>query len=57
MTSISGYLDERFRSVGEAFLEGFEAGQDVGASLAVFVDGTPVIDVWNGYADRRRTIP
>jgi len=30
---------------------------DVGASVAVFVDGEPVVDVWGGFADKDRTIP
>ncbi len=29
---------------------------DVGASVAVFVDGEPVVDLWGGYADRARTV-
>ena len=30
---------------------------DAGASVAVFVDGEPVVDVWGGFADADRTIP
>ena len=29
---------------------------DTGASVAVFVDGQPVVDVWGGFADADRTI-
>jgi CubicO group peptidase (beta-lactamase class C family) len=28
---------------------------DVGASVAVYVDGEPVVDIWGGYADAERT--
>jgi len=51
---LNGYIDPRFDPVAQAFLEGFEQGRDVGASLAVVIDGTAVIDVWHGHADRRR---
>ncbi|MEQ8858633.1 MAG: serine hydrolase domain-containing protein [Pseudomonadales bacterium] len=57
MRDISGRLDERFQPVADAFLQGFEEGRDVGASLAVFIDGAPVIDVWHGHVDRAGTIP
>lgn len=30
---------------------------DVGASVAVYVDGAPVVDLWGGYADEARTRP
>jgi hypothetical protein len=29
----------------------------VGASVAVFVDGEAVVDVWGGFADADRTVP
>ena len=32
-------------------LSGLLEGGDVGGSVAVFVDGEPVVDVWGGYAD------
>ena len=31
--------------------------KDVGASVAVYVDGEPVVDLWGGYADAARTDP
>jgi CubicO group peptidase (beta-lactamase class C family) len=31
--------------------------QDVGASVAVYLDGEPVVDIWGGYADAERTRP
>ena len=34
------------------FRQNFEDGwEHEGASLAVFVDGKPVVDLWGGYAD------
>ncbi|HEX7036803.1 MAG TPA: serine hydrolase domain-containing protein, partial [Pseudomonadales bacterium] len=54
---IEGYLDRRFQPVGEAFLEGFAAGRDVGAAVCVILDGEVVVDLWHGHADRRRQQP
>ncbi|HKT00325.1 MAG TPA: serine hydrolase domain-containing protein [Rugosimonospora sp.] len=31
--------------------------RDVGASVAVYVDGEPVVDLWGGYADAARSTP
>lgn len=53
----SGTIDRRFEPVAEAFLEGFDAGRDVGASLAVAVDGELVVDLWHGHTDRKRQTP
>ena len=43
-----GKVDERFEPVVDSLLEGFTAGRDVGASVAAFVDGEPVINLWSG---------
>ncbi len=51
----SGHVDSRFQKVADAFLEGFEQKREVGAGLAVLLDGEPVVDVWHGHTDRRRT--
>jgi CubicO group peptidase (beta-lactamase class C family) len=43
--------------VRDAFAEGFRSRNEVGAALAVTVDGVPVVDVWGGHADQTRTRP
>jgi CubicO group peptidase (beta-lactamase class C family) len=35
----------------------FDSGKDVGASVAVTLDGEPVVDIWGGFADEDRTTP
>lgn len=50
-----GNVDEGFESVVDSFLEGFTAGRDIGASLAVYLDDQPVIDLHAGFRDRRKT--
>lgn len=48
---INGTCDDRFSAVRDAFAANFEPGRDpeeVGASVAVTVDGELVVDVWGG---------
>lgn len=47
---ISGHCDERFAAVRDAFAANFEQGLEVGASVAVTLDGEPVVDLWAGEA-------
>ncbi|WP_433234584.1 serine hydrolase domain-containing protein [Actinomadura nitritigenes] len=56
MADIQGSCDAPFSAVSEA-LAGLLDGGDVGGSVAVFVDGEPVADVWGGFADADRTVP
>jgi CubicO group peptidase (beta-lactamase class C family) len=48
---VEGRCSDRFAPVREAFAHNLESGQDIGASVAVFVDGEPVVDLWGGYTD------
>ncbi len=45
---IQGTVDQRFEGVREAFETNFREHREVGASVAVFVDGQPVVDLWGG---------
>jgi CubicO group peptidase (beta-lactamase class C family) len=47
---VHGTCDPRFDAVREAFTGNFSDGLDVGASVAVTVDGEPVVDLWGGHA-------
>ena len=55
MAEVQGFCDERFETVRATLGASLEAGADVGASVAVVVDGEPVVDIWGGYADEART--
>ncbi len=46
-----GRVAPRFAAVRDAFVENFARHGDVGAACCVFLDGTPVVDVWGGLAD------
>lgn len=51
---VYGDCAPRFARVREAFERNFANGE-VGAALAVTIDGQPVIDLWGGHADAART--
>lgn len=54
---IEGVCDRNFGRVKEAFADNFEMTNEVGASVAIYVDGKLVVDLWGGYADKARTRP
>src|SRR3954447_15225660 len=56
MADIQGTYDDLFSAVPNKLAELLAEG-DVGGSVAVFVDGEPVVDVWAGHADAARTAP
>ncbi|MFC4499813.1 MULTISPECIES: serine hydrolase domain-containing protein [Streptomyces] len=53
---VQGSYDDLFTAVPNALAALLDAG-DTGGSVAVFVDGEPVVDVWGGFADSDRTVP
>ncbi len=54
-TKISGHCDERFAQVRAAFEANFVERGEVGASVALQVDGELVVDLWAGVRDRDGT--
>ncbi|CAJ0602567.1 unnamed protein product [Cylicocyclus nassatus] len=49
---VDGEVDSKFDGVRKAFEQNFKDGWEAeGASLAVFVKGRKVVDLWGGYAD------
>ena len=54
---IHGICSDRFTPVREAFLHNLRTCQDLGASVAVLVDGELVVDLWGGYFDDSYTRP
>ncbi|MEW2401298.1 serine hydrolase domain-containing protein [Streptomyces sp. NPDC046862] len=56
MTDIQGTCTDQFAAVRDA-LAATLADRDVGASVAVYVDGEPVADLWGGFVDEARTVP
>lgn len=54
---VHGHCDPRFGAVREAFEENFRERGELGAAVAVTVDGVTVVDLWGGWADPARTRP
>ena len=56
MAVVAGECAKRFERVRDAFTASFGAGE-VGAAVAVTVDGELVVDLWGGHADAARSRP
>jgi len=54
---VHGRWDARFDKVAEALAEEIISGEELGASIAVDIDGELVADIWGGSADRAKNIP
>ena len=52
---IGGSCEERFSGVRDVLAANLDSGLDVGASVAVVLDGQPVVDIWGGWVDQART--
>lgn len=56
-TALGGACSARFDPLRELFAAKLESGEDLGASLAVNLDGEMVVDLWGGSADEARSVP
>src|SRR3954462_3991686 len=56
-TALGGTCSPRFDPLRQLFAAKLESGEDLGASLAVNIDGEVVVDLWGGWADEARTVP
>jgi CubicO group peptidase (beta-lactamase class C family) len=54
---VHGHCDSRFTAVRTVFEENFRDRGELGAAVAVTVDGVTVVDLWGGWADPARTRP
>ena len=54
---IRGSCDERFAGVRSALARNFRDHGEVGAAVAITIEGRLVVDLWAGWADRIRTRP
>lgn len=57
MSTIHGTCRNRFADVRAVLARNLDTGADIGASVAVYVDGEAVVDVWGGHVDAERTRP
>jgi CubicO group peptidase (beta-lactamase class C family) len=57
MANVDGTCDELFAAVRHEFTECLDAGDELGASILVDVDGEVAVDLWGGYRDEAQTQP
>ncbi|MET8978103.1 serine hydrolase domain-containing protein [Streptomyces sp. NPDC004539] len=57
MAELGGAYDARFAKLAESLAASLDTGEELGASVAVTVDGEPVVDLWGGWTDVDRTEP
>jgi len=55
--AVHGYCAPGFDAVRAAFARNFLDADELGASVAIEVDGRPVVDLWAGWADAQRQRP
>jgi len=55
VADVHGFNDVRFDSLRDALAEQLGAGEELGASISLVVDGRPVVDIWGGWMDGSRT--
>ncbi|HEV7211022.1 MAG TPA: serine hydrolase domain-containing protein [Blastococcus sp.] len=56
MAEVHGNCDDRFTGVRDALARHLDA-DELGASIAVDLDGETVVDLWGGHRDEARTTP
>ncbi|HEY1827879.1 MAG TPA: serine hydrolase domain-containing protein [Acidimicrobiales bacterium] len=57
MADVHGTCDPRFEGLRAILSDQLDSGADVGASVAAFVHGEPVADIWGGFTDEAKTTP
>src|SRR3981081_4496298 len=57
MAEVLGTCDARFAAVKRGFEEQLESGEELGASIAIVVDGAPVADLLGGGSGPERSKP
>jgi CubicO group peptidase (beta-lactamase class C family) len=57
VADINGSWDPRFEGVAATLGSSLDAATDVGAAVAVYVEGEPVVDIWGGYVDEAHSAP
>jgi CubicO group peptidase (beta-lactamase class C family) len=57
MPNVEGVCDSRFEAMRDILQRNLDSGADLGASVAVVLEGEPVVDIWGGWADTDKTQP
>ncbi len=57
MSEVQGEYDDRFSPLRDLFQENLNAGEELGASIAVVRNGVSLLDLWGGWTDTERSTP
>lgn len=57
MGTTKGNCDERFQAVATQLEDFITSGEELGASVAVNLNGQEVVNIWGGFADAEKTEP
>jgi CubicO group peptidase (beta-lactamase class C family) len=57
MAEVHGFCDDRFATVRDVLSGNLDSGADLGASVAITIEGKPVVDMWGGWSDAAKTKP
>ncbi|MEU2042964.1 serine hydrolase domain-containing protein [Nocardia niwae] len=55
--TVHGDVASGFGPVADAFRRNFQQHGEIGAAVAVYAGERPVVDLWAGFRDRKRTLP
>ena len=55
MSRVEGTCDPRFAAVRDVFAEQLANPDEIGAAVAITLEGERVVDLWGGHADAKRT--
>jgi len=49
--AVHGTVDPRFQPVVDVVTDAISRGEEVGSALSIYIDGSPVVDMWCGTAN------
>ncbi len=55
--NVNGSCDPAFEHVKQAFIDNFQRKKETGAALCLVVEGRPVVDLWAGFTNFKKTRP
>ncbi len=55
MVEVNGSCDSRFKEIRDVLEANLASGDELGASIAVDIDGEVVVDIWGGWRDEGRS--
>jgi CubicO group peptidase (beta-lactamase class C family) len=57
MAEVHGTCEPKFEQVRTVLSDSLDSGADLGASVAVYLHGEPVVDIWGGHTDEDKSAP